>query len=98
MAVAAGAKVIGVNNRNLKDFTVDFENAARLRDRIPAGCIYVAESGVKTPEDVQRLEKIGADAALIGETLMRAEDPAAKLRELKQDKERTGERSQNDED
>ncbi|MBR4576191.1 MAG: indole-3-glycerol phosphate synthase TrpC [Clostridia bacterium] len=97
-AVAAGAKVIGVNNRNLKDFTVDFENAARLRDRIPAGCIYVAESGVKTPEDVQRLEKIGADAALIGETLMRAEDPAAKLRELKQDKERTGERSQNDED
>ena len=81
-AVSAGAKIIGVNNRNLKDFSVDFENAARLRDRIPADCIYVADSGVKTPEDVQRLKQIGADAALIGETLMRAEDPAMKLREL----------------
>ena len=82
-AVSAGAKIIGVNNRNLKDFTVDFSNAARLRDRIPAGCVYVAESGVRTPEDVQRLRQIGADAALIGETLMRAEEPAMKLRELK---------------
>ena len=82
-AVSAGAKIIGVNNRNLKDFTVDFSNAARLRDRIPAGCVYVAESGVRTPEDVQRLRQIGADAALIGETLMRSEDPAMKLRELK---------------
>jgi indole-3-glycerol phosphate synthase len=82
-AVAAGAKIIGVNNRNLKDFTVDFDNAARLRDRIPADCVYVAESGVKTPEDVERLRQIGADAALIGETLMRAADPAARLRELK---------------
>lgn len=82
-AVAAGAKIIGVNNRNLKDFTVDFDNAARLRDRIPADCVYVAESGVKTPEDVERLRRIGADAALIGETLMRAADPAARLRELK---------------
>ena len=81
-AVSAGAKIIGVNNRNLKDFSVDFENAARLRDRIPPECIYVAESGVRTPEDVQQLRRIGADAALIGETLMRAEDPAAKLREL----------------
>lgn len=82
-AAAAGAKIIGVNNRNLKDFTVDFDNAARLRDRIPADCIYVAESGVKTPEDVERLRQIGADAALIGETLMRAADPAVMLRELK---------------
>ncbi len=82
-AVSAGAKIIGVNNRNLKDFSVDFSNAARLRDRIPAGCVYVAESGVRMPEDVQRLRQIGADAALIGETLMRAEDPAIKLRELK---------------
>ena len=81
-AVSAGAKIIGVNNRNLKDFSVDFSNAARLRDRIPADCVYVAESGVKTPEDVQRLRQIGADAALIGETLMRAEDTAAKLQEL----------------
>ena len=86
-AVAAGAKIIGVNNRNLKDFSVDFDNAARLRDRIPAGCVYVAESGVKTPEDVDRLRRIGADAALIGEALMRSEDPAAMLRRLKGEKE-----------
>jgi len=85
-AAAAGAKIIGVNNRNLKDFTVDFDNAARLRDRIPADCVYVAESGVKTPEDMARLRKIGADAALIGEALMRADDPAAMLRQLKGEK------------
>ena len=85
-AVAAGAKIIGVNNRNLKDFSVDFDNAARLRDRIPAGCVYVAESGVKTPEDVEHLRQIGADAALIGEALMRAEDPAAMLKQLKGEK------------
>ena len=88
-AVTAGAKIIGVNNRNLKDFSVDFENAARLRDSIPAGCIYVAESGVKTPEDVDRLCRIGADAALIGEALMRAENPAARLREFLRTSERT---------
>ena len=82
-AVSAGAKIIGVNNRNLKDFSVDFENAARLRDRIPADCVYVAESGVKTPEDVQRLRQIGADAALIGETLMRSADPAETLDQLR---------------
>ena len=82
-AAEAGAKIIGVNNRNLKDFSVDFDNAARLRDRIPAGCVYVAESGVRTPEDVERLKAIGADAALIGEALMRAEDPGRALRELK---------------
>ena len=82
-AVSAGAKIIGVNNRNLKDFSVDFGNAARLREKIPAGCVYVAESGVKTPEDVECLREIGADAALVGETLMRAEDPAAALRKLK---------------
>ena len=85
-AVDAGAKIIGVNNRNLKDFSVDFDNAARLRDRIPAGCVYVAESGVKTPEDVERLRRIGADAALIGEALMRAEDPADMLKHLKGEK------------
>ena len=84
-AVSVGAKIIGVNNRNLKDFSVDFSNAARLRDRIPADCIYVAESGVRTPEDVQRLRQIGADAALIGETLMRAEDPAEMLQQLKEE-------------
>ena len=55
----------------------------RLRDQIPAGCVYVAESGVKTPADVEHLRTIGADAVLVGETLLRAEDPAAMLRELK---------------
>ena len=78
-AVAAGARIIGVNNRNLKDFSVDFGNAARLRDRIPASCLYVAESGVRTPEDIALLKHIGADAALVGEALMRAGDKAALL-------------------
>jgi indole-3-glycerol phosphate synthase len=83
-AVRAGAEIIGVNNRNLKDFSVDFGNAARLRDRIPASCVYVAESGVRTPEDMAMLKKIGADAALVGEALMRAEDKAAMLRSLRE--------------
>ena len=82
-AVSAGATVIGVNNRNLKDFTVDPENTARLRDRIPPSCLCVAESGVRTAEDIGRLQAIGADAVLIGETLMRAEDPGEMLRSLK---------------
>ena len=79
-AVSAGAKIIGVNNRNLKDFSVDFGNAARLRDLIPPDCVYIAESGVKGPEDVALLKGIGADAALIGEALMRSPDPAETLR------------------
>ncbi|MBR1586606.1 MAG: indole-3-glycerol phosphate synthase TrpC [Clostridia bacterium] len=82
-AVAAGARIIGVNNRNLRDFSVDFSNAARLRDQIPADCVYVAESGVKGPEDVEALIRIGADAALIGEALMRAEDKAAMMKRLR---------------
>ena len=84
MAVKAGAKVIGVNNRNLKDFSVDFSNAERLRDRIPFDCIYVAESGVKTPADARILKKIGADAALIGEALMRSDDKTAMLKALRE--------------
>ncbi len=83
-AVHAGAKIIGVNNRNLKDFSVDFSNAARLRDRIPPACIYVAESGVKGPEDARTLKKIGADAALIGEALMRADNRAGLLKAMKE--------------
>ena len=82
-AVSVGAKIIGVNNRNLKDFTVDFENTIRLREMIPKDTVYVAESGVKTREDVERLESIGADAILIGETLMRSEDKAAALARLR---------------
>lgn len=83
-AVSAGAKIIGVNNRNLKDFSVDFTNAARLRDKIPADAVYVAESGVKGPADTALLKKIGADAALIGEALMRAQDKRQMLNELRE--------------
>ncbi len=82
-ALSAGAKIIGVNNRNLKDFTVDFSNAARLREIIPADKIFVAESGVKSSKDIATLKKIGADAVLIGETLMRSDDKKKTLAELK---------------
>lgn len=82
-AVAAGADIIGVNNRNLKDFTVDFSNAERLRELIPADRIYVAESGVSKPEDAGILREMGADAALIGEMLMRSADKATMLKDLR---------------
>ena len=82
-AVEAGARLIGVNNRNLKDFSVDFSNAARLRDLIPADCVYVAESGVKNAADVAALRSIGADAVLMGEVLMRAPDKAALLAQMR---------------
>ena len=82
-AIAAGAKIIGVNNRNLKDFSVAFSNAARLRDLIPPEAVYVAESGVQSTQDVAALRSIGADAVLIGETLMRAPDKARRLAELR---------------
>lgn len=83
-AVSAGARIIGVNNRNLKDFSVDFSNAARLRDLIPPGTVYVAESGVKGPEDAHTLKAIGADAALVGEALMRAKNKGAMLAALRE--------------
>ncbi len=82
-ALNSGARVIGVNNRNLKDFTVDTQNSRRLRDLIPKDIIFVSESGVKTANDIAELRKIGADAVLIGETLMRAENKKAKLAELR---------------
>ncbi|MCD8096847.1 MAG: indole-3-glycerol phosphate synthase TrpC [Lachnospiraceae bacterium] len=82
-AVRAGARVIGVNNRNLKNFTVDFSNASRLREQIPPDAVYVAESGVKDARDVASLSKIGADAVLVGEALMRAEDKRARLAEFR---------------
>jgi len=82
-AVRAGARIVGVNNRNLKDFTVDPENSRRLRDLVPPEVLFVSESGVKTAADVRALEAIGADAVLVGETLMRAADKKAKLQELR---------------
>lgn len=82
-AVAAGARVIGVNNRNLKNFSVDTGNSRRLRERVPSDVIFVSESGVKTAEDISLLNEAGVDAVLIGETLMKAEDKKAKLAELR---------------
>ena len=82
-AVNAGAELIGVNNRNLKDFSVDTENSRRLRNLIPRDILFVSESGVKTAADVQSLRKIGADAVLVGETLMKAENKCDKLKKLR---------------
>lgn len=82
-ALNAGARLIGVNNRNLRDFSVDTANSRRLRQLIPPGVLFVAESGVSSAADVAELREIGANAVLIGETLMRAADKKAKLAELR---------------
>ena len=82
-AVRAGARIIGVNNRNLKDFSVDTENSLRLREIIPEHVLFVSESGIQSAGDVKRLREIGTDAVLVGETLMRAGDKKAKLEELR---------------
>lgn len=82
-AVKIGAEIIGVNNRDLKSFSVDTGNSAHLRDLVPRDRIFVSESGIKTASDVAGLRKIGVDAVLIGETLMRAPDKKAKLDELR---------------
>lgn len=82
-ALDAGARMVGVNNRNLKDFTVDTENSRRLRTLVPEGVLFVAESGVRDGADVRRLRDSGADAVLVGEALMRAPDRTAKLAELR---------------
>ncbi len=82
-ALRAGASVIGVNNRNLKDFSVDTENSRRLRALVPTNLLFVAESGVKCRSDVEKFCRIGADAVLVGEALMRATDKKAKLAELR---------------
>ena len=82
-AAAAGARIIGVNNRNLKDFTIDIHNSIRLRAHAPAGTIFVAESGIRTPEDVETLRRNGVNAVLIGEQLMRATSPKAEIDRLR---------------
>ena len=83
MALDTGARMIGVNNRNLKDFTVNTDNSRRLREMIPGNILFVSESGVRDAADIAKLRGIGADAVLVGETLMRAADKKAKLEELK---------------
>lgn len=82
-ALHAGARIIGVNNRNLRDFSVDTDNSRRLRELIPREMLFVSESGVKEAADVAKLRDIGADAVLIGETLMRSHDKKKKLSELR---------------
>ncbi|WP_405374791.1 indole-3-glycerol phosphate synthase TrpC [Pseudobutyrivibrio sp.] len=83
MAVKAGARLIGVNNRNLKDFSVDTSNSRRLREIIPENVVFVSESGIKDANDIKLLKEAKVDAVLIGETLMKAQDKAAKLKELR---------------
>ena len=82
MALASGTKIIGVNNRNLKDFTVDAQTSVRLRKLVPADRLFVSESGMKTRDDIAGLEKAGVNAVLIGETLMRSADKKRILAEL----------------
>jgi indole-3-glycerol phosphate synthase len=81
-ALAAGARVVGVNHRDLATFQMDMTLAARLRPRIPSGCVVVAESGIRTGEDVARMRSAGVDAILVGENLMRASDPGTALQVL----------------
>ena len=82
-AVWAGARVIGVNNRNLKDFSVDVGNSTKLRALAPKEVLFVAESGIKGPEDIVRLKENEVDAVLIGETLMKSRDKKKMLSYLK---------------
>ena len=81
-ALAAGAGIIGVNNRDLKTLEVDLETSLRLRPGIPAGSVAVSESGIKTTQDLRSLADAGYHAALIGERFMTADDPGAALQEM----------------
>jgi indole-3-glycerol phosphate synthase len=74
--------LVGINNRDLRDFSVDLARTSALRGAIPAGVAVVSESGIRSPEQLHELEREGVDAVLVGESLMRAADPAAALRSL----------------
>ena len=82
IALEAGAEIIGVNNRNLQTFEVSLEISERLRELVPKDKVFVAESGIHTEEDVRRLKRIGADALLIGESVVKSEQPVQKLQQL----------------
>lgn len=82
-ALAAGARIIGVNNRNLKDFTVDVHNSEKLRRLVPESVLFVAESGIRSAKDIQVLREAKVNGVLIGETLMRAKDKKAMLDSLR---------------
>jgi len=81
-ALEAGAQAVGVNHRNLRDFTVDLGLTERVRALVPKEIVLVAESGIHTAEDARRMREAGADAILVGEALMRSPDPSATIREL----------------
>ena len=82
-ALSVKADLIGVNNRDLRDFSVDIQRTTQLMGEIPDDVAVVSESGIKTPEQLQRLQTLGVAAVLVGETLMRAPDPEASLRILR---------------
>jgi indole-3-glycerol phosphate synthase len=90
-ALELDPEVIGINNRDLRDLRVDLETTGELITDVPAGKTVVSESGLGTREQLEELERIGVDAVLIGESLMRAPDPAAAVRELVTDEELTRE-------
>jgi indole-3-glycerol phosphate synthase len=81
-ALASGARIFGVNSRDLRDFSVDLARAERLAARMPAGVVRVAESGIRSRADVERLEAAGFSSFLVGESLLRSDDPGARLAEL----------------
>ena len=80
--LAAGADLVGINNRDLRRFTTDLDLTLRLRDQIPSDVVLVSESGIKAPRDVERLEAAGVSAILVGETLMRAPDIGLAVEQL----------------
>jgi indole-3-glycerol phosphate synthase len=90
-ALRVDADVIGINNRNLDDFSVDVQTTFELITDVPAGKTVVSESGIADRSTLEELERVGVDAVLIGEALMRADDPAAKVRELTADEDSTRE-------
>jgi indole-3-glycerol phosphate synthase len=88
-ALEVDADVLGINNRNLEDFSVDIERTFDLLADVPAGKVVVSESGIHSREQIEDLEQVGVDAVLIGEALMRASDPEAAVRELTRPEEST---------
>lgn len=82
-AIEAGSRIIGVNNRNLKTFEVDIKNSVRLRKLVPQNISFVSESGIRNAQDISVLREVGANAVLIGETLMRSGDIGAELAKLR---------------
>lgn len=85
MALTAGARIIGINNRDLSTFTVDITLSERLRKMVPNDILFVSESGIKTSDDIDKLRTMGANAALIGETFMRSADKKAEINRLRGD-------------